>query len=146
MTALDKIKQWLATYPGWEELNLSVDWTSKVPGNSGLFPDGLVEQKRTSDILGNVTVWNQYNFGLFYVFTKAPGDPEGAEVNAEWVMDFQNWVQAQSARHLAPTFGDEPNTERITAQNGTLYNADAEGTAVYMVQLSASFIKHFKEV
>ena len=28
---------------------------------------------RTQDILGNVTVTNQYNFGLYYVLEKAPG-------------------------------------------------------------------------
>ena len=58
-------------------------------------------------------------------------------------MDFQEWVQAQSVRGLAPAFGDAPRQERIIAQNGVLYDAQAEGTATYMVQLSVRFIKYF---
>lgn len=37
-----------------------------------------------------------------------------------------------------------PVHERITAQNGTLLQADGEGTGVYVVQLSVQFIKKFK--
>jgi len=43
----------------------------------------------------------------------------------------------------APTFGDDPRAEKITAQNGVLYGADEEGTAMYMVQLSVQFKKRF---
>lgn len=145
-TDLDKIKEWIATYPGHDILSqFSVDWTDQIPSNGGIFPNGMVEVSRKSDILGNVTVENQYNFGLYYVLTKSPEDLDGAEENAEWLMDFQQWVQEQSCRHLAPTFGDDPSTEQISAQNGTLYGADEEGTAMYMVQLSVKFMKHFKE-
>ena len=34
--------------------------------------------------------------------------------------------------------------EKITAQNGVLYAAEDEGTAMYMVQLSVQFVKEFK--
>ena len=59
-------------------------------------------------------------------------------------MDFQEWVQQQSALGLAPIFGDAPGKERITAQNGVLYEADEEGTATYMVQLSVLFQKNYE--
>lgn len=100
---------------------------------------------RTEDILGNVTVVNQYNFGLYYVLEKALGDDAGAELNAGWIMDFQEWVQEQSARGLAPRFGDE-GREIIRAQNGVLYEADEEGTATYMVQLSVQFKKNYEVI
>ena len=74
-----------------------------------------------------------------------PGDDVGATINADWVMDFHNWVQEQSIRRLAPTFGDDPTTERIQAQNGVLYAADEEGTATYMVQLSVNYTRFYKE-
>ena len=59
-------------------------------------------------------------------------------------MDFQEWVQEQSVIGIAPTFGDEPESETITAQNGVLYDADEGGTAMYMVQLSVQFMKKYE--
>lgn len=145
MTALEKMREWLKTYPGYDILHdFQVDYTDQIPANGGIFPNGLVEVERRRDIVGNVTVTNQYNFGLYYVFEKSPGDDTGATVNAGWVMDFQEWVQAQSAMGLAPAFGDEPSMEQISAQNGVMYDTDDEGTATYMVQLSVTFIKKFE--
>lgn len=142
MSDLEKICSWIATFPDHQKLtDFQVDYTDAVPNNGGIFPSGLVEVSRTRDIFGTTTVENQYNFGLYYVFEKAAGDEEGAAINADWVMDFQKWVQDQSIRGLAPTFGDDPRTERIQAQNGVLYAADEEGTATYMVQLSVNFTK-----
>lgn len=144
MTALEKITGFIKSYPGADIFrDFQVDYTDQIPANGGIFPSGLVEVGRKTDLFGNVTVTNQYNFGLYYVFEKAPGDGEGAEVNANWLMDFQEWVQAQSAAGAAPVFGDVPKEERIIAQNGVLYGQEAEGLAMYMVQLSVRFIKIF---
>lgn len=145
MTALEKIQDFVKSYPGSDIFrDFHVDYTDQIPFNGGVFPSGLVEVSRKQDILGNTTVTNQYNFGLYYVFEKSPGDDVGAEVNANWVMDFQEWVQEQSVLCAAPIFGDEPRSETITAQNGVLYDADEEGTAMYMVQLSVQFIKKYE--
>ena len=144
MTALEKMRDFVGSYPGADILSeFRIDYTDQIPSNGGLFPSGLVEISRRSDILGNATVTNQYNFGLYYVFEKAPGDGAGAAVNADWLMDFQEWVQEQSALGLAPVFGDVPRQEKLTAQNGVLYDAEDEGLATYMVQLSVQFIKIF---
>lgn len=147
MTALDKIKEWIATYPGYDILaDFQVDYTDQMTANSGgIFPSGLVEVSRSKDITGTTTVTNQYNFALYYTFLKAPGDDAGASINADWIMDFQEWVQEQGITGKAPTFGDRPGSERIIAQNGTLYEFDAEGAALYAVQLSVQFMKIFKE-
>lgn len=145
MTALAKMRAWLETYPGYDILSdFQVDYTDSIPSNGGIFPSGLVEVKREKFILGDVRVTNQYNFGLYYVLEKAPGDDAGAAINADWLMDFQAWVQEQSIRGLAPVFGDVPAAERIVAQNGVLFEAEAEGVATYMVQLSVIFIKQYK--
>ena len=144
MTPLEKIRAWIATYPGHDILSdFSVDYTDQVPANGGIFPSGLIENERITDVVGNVHVENQYNFGLYYVFTKAPGDDTGAEINADWVMDFQEWVQDQAISGNIPVFGDR--TLSIKAQNGALYETDAEGTATYMVQLSVTFEKYFRK-
>ena len=59
-------------------------------------------------------------------------------------MDFQEWVQERSTLGEAPVFGDDPQRERVTAQNGMLYDAGDEGLATYMVQLTVRFIKRSK--
>ncbi len=144
MTALEKITAFVRSYPGADILqDFQIDYTDQIPNNGGAFPSGLVEISRTKDLMGNVTVTDQYNFGLYYVFEKAPGDNEGAAVNADWLMDFQEWVQERSALGEAPVFGDIPRRERITAQNGVLYAAEDEGLATYMVQLSVQFVTYF---
>lgn len=147
MSDLEKIRNWLSTYPGMSRLHdLRIDYYEANPDNGNIAPSGLVEVSRTEDILGNVTVENQYNFGLYYVLTKAADDDVGATENADWVMEFQKWVQEQSIRHLTPTFGDEPSKETIKAQNGELYAADEEGTAIYLIQLSINFTKHYEVI
>ena len=140
MTDLDKVRQWLGTYSGYDILSkFRVDYTDQIPSNGGIFPSGLVEVDRLEDVLGNVTVSNQYNFALYYVFYKADGDDAGAVGNADWIMDFQRWVQEQSVRGLAPRFGNTDDREVIQAQNGVLYDQGDEGVAVYMVQLYIRF-------
>lgn len=145
MTALDKIRNWIQTFPQYDALTtFSVDYTGAEPTNGGLMPSGLVEIARVTDICGNTTVTNQYNFTLYFIFFKAPGDDVGAEENAQWLMGFQNWVQTQSATGKAPIFGDDARRETMKAQNGMLLEADTEGTAVYTVNLSATFIKNYE--
>lgn len=146
MNALETVRHWLATFPQFDILTgFQVDYTDKIPSTGGILPDGLVEMARTRSITGRVTVTNQYNFGLYYVFEKAPNDDVGAVANADWIVDLQEWVQQQSVTGAAPVFGDEPRKERITAQNGTMLQTDDEGTAVYVVQLSVQFTKIFEE-
>lgn len=140
MTALDTMREFVQSYPDYDILSrLDIDYTDKVPNSGGLFPSGMVEVSRRSDLLGNVTVTNQLNFALYTTLEKW----EGSLDNAEWQLGFQQWVQAQSALGLAPTFGDEPRTETITAQNGQLYSADEEGTALYVIQINVTFVRNY---
>lgn len=139
-TALGKMAAFIATFPHYDVLSkLTIDYTDKVPNSGGLFPNGLVEVSRRRDLLGNVSVTNQYNFALYATLEKW----QGGEENAEWQMAFQEWVQEQSAKGLAPTFGDEPRRERLVAQNGQLFSADEEGTALYVIQINVTFVKNY---
>ena len=145
MTDLAKVREWLQTFPQFNRLQgLKVDYYSTQLDNSSIAPSGLQEISRTEDILGNVEVKNQYNFSLEFVLTKSPGDDVGAKENADWLLQFQQWVQEQSIRKLVPTFGDEPATETIKAQNGANTYADIEGNAVYTVLLSITFTKKYE--
>lgn len=146
MTALDKMRAWIATFPDYDILSngFYVDYTDKVPANGGIFPSGLVEVERNKDIFGQGATTNQYNFAIYCVFTKSPADDSGAIENADWVSSFQEWVQEQSITGAAPVFGDDLAAEKIIAQNGMLYDAGDEGTATYMVQVSVQFKKKYE--
>lgn len=147
-TDLERLRVWLATYPGYDILdNMLVDYINEIPGAASLMPAGLVEISRTEDILGNVTVRNQYNFGLYLALEKSPGDDIASAYNAGWVLDFQRWVQAQSVTRAAPTFGNiDQRRETIKAQNGALLDTGKEGVAVYAVQLSAEFSTFYEVI
>lgn len=145
MTDLERIREWISTFPQIDKLNgLKVDYYSTQLDNSSIAPAGRQEISRTEDILGNVTVENQLNFSLEFVLTKSPGDDVGAKENADWLLEFQRWVQEQSIRKLVPTFGDRPASETIKAQNGTNTYADIEGNGVYTVLLSINFTKYYE--
>lgn len=141
MTVLEKIVQWLGTYSGNDRLqSMTVDYLTPAAETGNIIPSGLTELSRREDALGNVRVENQYRFGLYYVLSKG----EGSE-NAAWLLGLQQWIQEQSVRHLAPTFGDEPGTERVLAQNGVLYADNSDGTATYRVELTINFKKTYEE-
>ena len=146
MSDLEKVRSWLRSYPKIDRLQgLGVDYYSAQPNNGSIDPSGLVEISRTTDIIGNTTVKNQYNFALYFVLAKSPEDDVGATENADWLLDLQKWIQEQSIRKQAPIFGDDPETETISAQNGKVDAADEEGTGVYSIQLSINFTKIYKE-
>ncbi|MCI8469361.1 MAG: hypothetical protein HFJ75_07765 [Eggerthellaceae bacterium] len=142
--ALEAMREFVRAYPGADILSeLAIDYTDSIPNCGGLFPSGLVEVARRRDILGNASVDCQYNFALYAAMEKAPGEDEAATYNASWLMGFQEWVQAQSMTGQAPSFGDDPRNESITAQNGALYSAEDGGTALYVIQISAKFTKNY---
>ena len=144
---LEKMREFVESYPGADILSqLSIDFTDEVPNVGGLFPSGLVEVRRRTDITGTVRVDSQYNFALYAKFEKVPEDDAAGTANAAWLMDFQEWVQGQSATGLAPAFGDDPRSERIQAGNGELYSASDEGTALYVIRISVSFTKRYERI
>lgn len=137
MTELDKMRQWLQSYPGWQD-TLQVDFTEPAPGNAGLFSEGLEERSRQEDILGNLHIACRYRFALYW---RRPGRTDGRD-DAQWLLDFQNWVQQQNAAGLTPHFGDVLSRERLQAQKGALQNASQTGT--YKLTLIADFMKVYE--
>lgn len=145
MSDLKKVREWLAKWPGMSLMrDLHVDYYAPEPNNSSIDPAGIQEISRTEDILGNVTVENQYNFAVLFVMEKPVEDDVTATKNAELIMSFQNWVQEQSIKKKAPTFGDDPGSESVKAQNGEIDYADKDGTGIYRVLLSINFTKKYE--
>lgn len=144
MSELEQVISWLQSYKGHDILkDYHVDYTDQIPSYGAVFPQGLQEVERRESITGAVTFTNQSNFGLYFTFAKSTGDDEGAKINADWLIDFQHWVQQQSACGLAPNFGDKDAPVIARAQNGVLYEAEAEGIATYMVVLSLRYKKTY---
>lgn len=141
MTALEKMTAWLQTFPLWQEESLSVDYVDALPGNAGLYPEGLEQVSRREDVLGNVTVENRLHFVLYRV---TAGQQDNRE-NSQWLLELQSWVQQQSAAGLAPSFGDVPHRERISAQKGKLKAASQTGTGKYAVNLTVEFTKQYEK-
>lgn len=138
MTALEKLVQWLKTFPLWED-DLHIDDLGAAPSNAGLYPGGLEELSRREDVLGNVTVVCRLHFLLYRRTARQQDHGE----NSRWLLQLQDWVQQQSAAGLAPVFGDDPQKEHIRAEKGKLQQASQTGTGKYAVSITAEFEKHY---
>lgn len=140
MDALEKLKQWLLTWPRWSCGSMYVDYTDAAAENTGVYPCGMEELGRTEDLLGNVTLQCRYRFTIYWVTS---GQHDGS-LHAQWLLDFQNWVQQQSVAGLAPCFGDIPAREWVRAEKGKLQEASQTGTGVYTLMLTAEFMKQYE--
>ena len=134
MEVLEKMRQWLRLYPGFQDSwEIHMDCTDGSSRNLGLFPRGLEIKNRKTDVIGNVTCCCLYRFRLEI----AAGEPRQ-------VLDFQNWVYDQSVRGLAPRFGDDPSAETMTAERGQLLKLRRPGMPMYEVGLTARFTKKYE--
>lgn len=130
---LEKMRHWLETFPKWDAA-LQFDYVDAVPGSTGLYPRGLTELSRREDVLGNVTV----RCCAAFLLRRVAG--QSAE-NAQWLVDFQNWVMEQDALGLTPQFGDVPQAQRLRASEGKLDGQKQVGSTLYTVKLTAEFDK-----
>ena len=136
MTILEELKNWLKSGPLWED-TLEIDTVSALPGSSGLFPRGITEISRKTDILGNVTTENKMQFVLYRVTPHPPED------NSRFLLALQEWIQQQSACGLAPRFGDDYSRERIRAEQGKLHAVPQASTGKYGVNITVEYIKNY---
>lgn len=124
---LERLQNWLRTYPGWEEVTLV--------GSIELLPLECEEHWRKEDILGNLRLGVRHRFALSW---RAAGN---REANVKWLLDFQEWVQRQNALGYAPRFGDDPMLSRIQALQGTL--KEGGQVCIYTVTLAVDFVKEY---
>lgn len=133
---LEELTLWLQTFPKWEDV-LHFDYADSVPGNTGLFPRGITELSCRQDVLGN----RKSRLSCGFILRRAAA---GSRENAQWLLDFQNWVMEQDRLGLTPKFGDEPESQRIRAFEGRLDTHKQVGCAFYTVQLTVEFTKIFE--
>ena len=137
MTDLEKLYRWLREYPEWNGL-LQVDRLEDESDGIGIFPKGLEELSRQEDVQGNVSIACRYRFDLLRRVHHQPD----SKTNAQWLLDFQNWVQQQSVDGKTPRFGDVPEAEKMRAEKGTLQNHAITDT--FAVTLIAEFMKVYE--
>ena len=129
MEELEKWKNWLMAYPGWEGA-LGVDDTGPGMG-CGLFPMGVKVLHRQTDVAGNCYVRLRSTCRLRRVCPVSEG--------AAWLMDLSRWVQQQSETGNIPHLGDVAATETVTAENGRMEKRDPGGTATYCMDLVVAY-------
>ncbi len=137
MDSLEKLRAFVLSYPRWEEGKLLfMDYTDGVPGNGGLFFEGITQVAFREDILGN----RQADMRL-QVFLYRCGAERQAD--AQWLMDFQLWVAEQAAMGNVPQLGDVPKRQKLYAEKGKLQRNRGEGS-LYSVMLTAEFTKIYE--
>ncbi len=144
MAIITKVRNWLATCPLLDQFadGQHIDWTDETAGNYGIAPTGCSDVDVKEDIIGNITKTKQYNVVL-YARDWTIDDVARLE-NTEFLDEFADWVEEQVRTGAAPIFGDDPDLERITAQNGMLYQMDPDGqTGLYQIQINITYIKKY---
>ncbi len=132
-----KMADFIAACPLWPAGgSVTVDSTENSPGALGLFPGGVEELKSEQDILGNKRLTCRAVFTLY-------GTADDRDTASALVAGFSDWVQRQSARGLAPRFGDVPEKERLRAEKGGIARRESTG-GFYSIQLTAEFMKIYE--
>ncbi|MBQ8881156.1 MAG: hypothetical protein IJ030_03150 [Oscillospiraceae bacterium] len=132
MDILEKLRQFLLGFPGWDEA-LSADFTQDGPGCSGLYPAGVEEIARRTDLLGNTQVDYKCQFTLYK--RMRPGQD-----SARWLLDFQNWLMENKKR--IPQFGDGSATVQVGKAKAQ--EASRLGTGLCTVSLAVCFTKEYE--
>ena len=136
MTELEKLREFLLSYPNWEAGKLLyIDRCDG--GEDSLFPKGAEELSRKTDVMGNTCVYCRLRFMLY----RSAGQRES---DGAWLLEFQKWLAEMSVRGKAPQFGDVPSQERLRAEKGQFEKSRGYG-GLYAVQLTAEFVKIYKE-
>lgn len=139
------LREWLSTCPYLDDFSQGqhIDWAGPTAGNYGIAPVGCSIIEVACDIQGNCRIGKQYN-AVLYARNWTVDDVVRLE-NAEFLDNFQQWVEEQQYMGLTPKFGDNPDDEVITAQNGMLFElADDGQTGLYQIQLSITYEKYYE--
>ena len=141
MKELGMMRDFVESYPKWDQGCLMyIDYMDGIPGTTGLYPGGWEETARRGDVLGNIYVDRKMRFAIYRVTHR----DDNAGKFAAWLLEFQEWVEKQSALGLAPKFGDVPLRERVYAEKGRLTNDRGSCTGIYAVEMVAEFTKIYE--
>ena len=138
MEILEKLRQWLLTYPGWGDGGLTVEHTDGRPGSAGLFLAGLEELQHQPDLQGNTLVCNRLQLVLERNETAA------GEEAAGWLLDMTRWLRQQCANGQLPPLGCYPDAQRLAVKQGSLRRVYGQTTAVYQLRLQLDYWEYWE--
>lgn len=141
MSKIQQMRDFIARCPHMDVFTEQhIDWTTAEPGNYGIMPTGESIINVVEDINGNKIKYKQANFSLYASFFTV-NDVVRLE-SAGFLEDFTDWIEEQSENGTFPHFGDVPDEERITAQNGMLFRLSENGkTGLYQIQIQCFYTK-----
>ena len=139
------LREWLSVCPYLDDFSggQHIDWIGPTAGNYGIAPVGCSVIEETYDIQENCCLVKQYN-AVLYARNWTVDDVVRLE-NADFLDNFQRWVEEQQHMGLTPKFGDNPDDEVISAENGMLFELAEDGqTGIYQIQLSVTYEKYYE--
>lgn len=136
MEMLEKLRQFLLGFSGWDEAP-SADYGEDGPGQTGLFPGSWEAVTRRKDLAGNTQTEYLARFTLRRRLQ--PGQD-----GAQWLLDFEKWLQARETAGAIPQFGDVPAAEKLRIHKGEFKQIPRLGAGLCTVTLIAEFVKNFK--
>lgn len=144
MSRIEQMREFIAKCPYMNRFSERyVDWTDSESVNYGIMPTGESILRIDEDVCGNKTKYKQANFAL-YARNFTIDDIARLE-SANFLEDFTNWIEEQSDKKTAPRFGDDPEEENMTAQNGMLFRMSENGVSgLYQIQIQCFFTKRYE--
>lgn len=126
---MEELRNWVASYPGFAGMPITLDALPGRPGCMGLFCRGEEVLDRQADILGGLRCRKRLTLVLALHWAK---DPESDCLTSQLLLDFGRWAGASQA----PVLGLE---QTVSAQQGQLKQADAQGLGRYEIRIIFEF-------
>lgn len=139
MSRIEQMRKFIAECPFMDTFaEQHIDWTDSEPGNYGIMPTGESLIRAEEDICGNKIKYKQASFALYARFFTV--DDIVRLESAGFLELFADWIEEQSEAGTIPHFGDNPDSESMTAQNGMLFSMSENGqTGLYQIQIQCFF-------
>lgn len=140
MEILERLRQWLLTYPGWGGYRLTVGCTDGTPGSAGLFLTGMEELERQADLQGNSLVRNR----LRLLLRRNGPPPDGQGEDSGWQLELAAWIRQQSIAGTVPQLGCIADGQRMQVKQGKLARVQGQTLAVYETELLLDYWEYWE--
>ena len=131
MEILEKLRQWLLSYPGWGGCSLSVGCVQTQPGTAGLYLTGIDEYDRQTDLQGNVLARNRLQLQLRY-------NVAAEEEKSGWLVDMADWLRQHCSAGEMPRLGCLADGQRVCVKQGKLAQIQGQ-TASYQLDFTVEY-------
>lgn len=125
---MEQLKNWVAAFPGFAGMTVTVDAQPGIPGSVGLFCRGQKTLWQREDLLGRVRRRRRLTLEVTLACSK---DPQGDCLTAALLLELARWAEGS-----APILGQE---QTLRADKGSLHHAAAGGVGVYALELIFEF-------